>query len=39
MNRVVNNEICLESITKSSTEALYPLFMEDIAELIGAVQE
>lgn len=33
MNRIVNNEICLESITKSSTEALYPLFVEDIAEL------
>ena len=33
MKRVVNDRIRLESITKETTEALYPLFMEDIAEL------
>lgn len=33
MKLVVNPDICLESITKETTEALYPLFMEDISEL------
>lgn len=33
MKLVINDEISLESITKETTEALYPLFMEDIAEL------
>ena len=33
MEVTVNREIRLESIDKSSTDALYPLFMEDISEL------
>lgn len=33
MKLIVNGEISLESVSKESTEALYPLFMEDIAEL------
>lgn len=33
MKYTVNSDIYLESITRSSTDALYPLFMEDIGEL------
>lgn len=33
MKLIVNPDIRLESITKETTEALYPLFMEDIREL------
>lgn len=33
MNLIVNENIRLESISKETTEALFPLFMEDIAEL------
>lgn len=33
MKLFVNNEIRLESISQETTEALYPLFMEDITEL------
>ena len=33
MNLVVNDDIRLESISKETTEALFPLFMEDIVEL------
>ncbi len=33
MKFIVNPDIRLESITKETTEALYPLFMEDITEL------
>lgn len=33
MNLIVNENIRLESISKETTEALFPLFMEGIAEL------
>lgn len=33
MKLTINDKIRLESITKETTEALYPLFMKDIAEL------
>lgn len=33
MKRIVNDEISLASVSRESTEALYPLFLEDIVEL------